>query len=543
VGSYIVLADGQWFRSAHIEMLRLCALGGTVRDELGEPVPGAYVRVLSRVPVGGQWQTVAGPVGTTDDRGEYRIANLWPGTYFVTVPNVQQSVPSYVAESEIGGLTPSVVARSAAADMGRQDALYRGLLVRGSTALVAGGYAAGPPTVGDQDRVYPMTYYPGTVSLSDAIALELQSGEERSGIDIPLRPVPAVRVSGRLEGCMAPCTGYVLRLVQEDLEAPGTGSEAATALVRSDGSFTFLNVPAGQYRLVAPGPTAEFALRPAVSVREVGLPSTPGIGRNTWGGSGRLVPGAPDLVWNAVVSSAIADPHAGYARIPLVIADRDATDLVVQLQPTAVLHARVVFEDLTGAPPSGTCEVIPASGSTELAFRTAQFSSSTPAFTIPYLVPGAYGLRFSSALGATVKSITLDGEDFSRTPVVLTAGQEASVLVTLTGKLIRLSGTVRDEHGVPVPCASVLAFPTDRQLWQGRGVSAMWIQVSAGSSDGSYQMSNLRAGEYYVVGIDSQNTSDWNDIGVLESASRYATRIRLNWGDLATADPRYMVTR
>jgi len=103
--SRIALADGQWFSEATITMNPPASIGGTVTDEHGDPAVGAYVRVLGQLFVAGQLQFVGGPVVSTDDRGMYRFANLQPGKYVVSVPNVQAAVPSSISALQLAGLT------------------------------------------------------------------------------------------------------------------------------------------------------------------------------------------------------------------------------------------------------------------------------------------------------------------------------------------------------------------------------------------------------------------------------------------------------
>ena len=65
-------------------------------------------------------------------------------------------------------------------------------------------------------------------------------------------------------------------------EQLGFGSEAATTVVERDGSFTFLNVPAGEYTLLAQAVFGEFTSGNG----EVALPDAPGSqpmsGRRVW---------------------------------------------------------------------------------------------------------------------------------------------------------------------------------------------------------------------------------------------------------------------
>ena len=46
--------------------------------------------------------------------------------------------------------------------------------------------------------VYPTTFFPSAATAGAATPITLGAGEERTDVAIALRPVPAVRVSGRL---------------------------------------------------------------------------------------------------------------------------------------------------------------------------------------------------------------------------------------------------------------------------------------------------------------------------------------------------------
>jgi len=101
-----------------------------------------------------------------------------------------------------------------------------------------------------------------------------------------LQPVPAVKVSGRLDGGDA--SSLLLRLMPAGSEQLGAGSEAATTIVERDGSFTFLNVPSGQYTLLAQAVFGELTSGNG----EVLLPDAPGVPTVVGqGGAGTTLPG------------------------------------------------------------------------------------------------------------------------------------------------------------------------------------------------------------------------------------------------------------
>ena len=244
LGGLITLTDGQWFSEANISMLRPAAISGTIIDEHGEPAVGAFVRVLARIPVAGQMRLASGQVTKTDDRGVYRLADLAPGRYFVQVPSVQQSVSASMTAAELAGI-PADQLGSGRPIPDPPPALDLSTASR----LIVGGYLMPPPPVNGGPQAYPAVFYPGVPALSAASTMELRAGEERSGVDMSLRPVAAASISGVVDGPADVLPGLVVRLLPEGLEDLGAGSEAATATLGTDGRFTLFNVPAGSYSL------------------------------------------------------------------------------------------------------------------------------------------------------------------------------------------------------------------------------------------------------------------------------------------------------
>ena len=82
-----------------------------------------------------------------------------------------------------------------------------------------------------------------------------------------------------------------------------------------------------------------------------------------------------------------------------------------------------------------------------------------------------------------------------------------------------------------MPLAAAIAFPEDAQLWSDFGLVSTWIRPSTGSSSGSFEIKGIRAGDYFVVGVDDQHMSLWADPVFLRQAVASATPITLNWGD------------
>ena len=533
----IVLAADEWFR-VDLVMSKLGAIGGSVVDERGRPMAGAYVRLLKHVTVGSQPQLAAGPITTADDRGEYRLTNLDPGRYIVSVPSVQHSVPSSASAAEIEGLTPDqLAALDRTLEVGKLQPMHRprGLVRDGPTALLVGDYPT-PPAAGDVRRlVYPPVFYPGGSTFSGAATIDLGRGEERLGVDLALHPVPSVRVAGRLQGELSDYSGIVLRLMPAGLEDLGVGTEVATTLVQRDGAFAFLGVPAGAYTLLAPGSSFEFVVQGTQGVTTTSaagspsLPLTPGLGRYGQGGAGGLLASAPGITYKSVVPTTVLEK--GFARLPVVVSDRDVLDLRVPLQPTGSLTCRLVLEGVAAPPSSGLLQLTPADSGARLGLHNAAVRQGEALVRFRGLLPGEYALRKTGLQGFTLKAITTADGDYTRKPLVIRPGEDVTAVVTLTGEGIALSGVVHDRKGSPVPLASVIVFPTDQQLWTNYGFAPTWILASAGRSNGTYEIAGIRAGEYYVVAVASGSANAWADPRFLRRAASSAVRISLAWGD------------
>jgi hypothetical protein len=235
----IAVAQDQWVDGIRIPLWRAGSISGRVTDERGEPLVGVAVRVFSLANISGRQQPAAGDIAVTDDLGMYRIGSLKPARYSVAVLSVQSTVlqstqeaPSTVpigqlATGGIGGGRGTTVSMPA-------------IEVDGKHRLVVTNFATPPPPSGPQARAYQTTFYPGAVAMADATSIDISYGSSRTGIDIQLRPVPAVRVSGRLTTDSGePAPQLLLRLMPAGAERLGFGSEAATTTVDADGSFVF----------------------------------------------------------------------------------------------------------------------------------------------------------------------------------------------------------------------------------------------------------------------------------------------------------------
>lgn len=536
LGGQIVLGPAEWRRDVVIELTRFGTLAGRVTNEKDEPVGHAYVRAVASVSIGGVNRLAAGPVALTDERGEYVVGGLFPAEYRVMVMAVQPTVPASISQAEIEGLRPEQLAamnRQAKSTGTEVSNRAKGLIVSGDVGLVTSDYPLPAPENG-RTRAYRPTFYPNATTPLGAVVVDLTDVAIRTGLDIRLESAPGRRVSGRLVGASSSFGGVIGRLVPIGLEDLGGGAEQATTMIRPDGTFTFLNVPSGDYWLNAPGVTFELRLGSS----ELTLPRTAGSGRFGYGATSALMPQLPGLTYTAVAPNTIADTHAGYVTTRVVVGENDEPSLSVAVTPSAAFECAVRYEDFLSPPPSGMLEIasVDLSGSLSAFTVSVDTSGRDATRTLPAIKPGAYGIRTVGMAGATIKSIVEDGVDRTFAPLVAEAGRTASVVVTMTSKGAVLSGTVRDAKGALAAVGVALVYPVRNDLWVNYGFTPTWIRAASIASDGTYRIAALRAGDYYVAAVGSAEAGRWSDPLFLRTLAGRAVRVSLDWGDSKTAD-------
>ena len=527
----VAVADGQWVDTIQIPLWRLGSIAGRVTDEQGEPVVGVAVRAFSTRSVAGESQLVAGAIATTDDRGVYRIAGLDPGRYLVAVLSVQSTVLATtldapparaVGELETGGIGASSGVTVAAPTID-VDGRYR---------LALTNFVTPPPPHAVPTRAYPAVFYPNTSAATEATPVEINYNDDRVGIDLQMRPSAAVKVSGRVEGGPTPLPPVLLRLLPAGSERLGFGSEAATTIVEPDGRFTFLNVPEGNYTIVAQAavmdlttdsPSTRFSDAPGFPGGGIAVGSLGGTGLGYLARQGQKLP-----FWGRTTVTVGATP---------------LTDVVLPFRPTTTIRGRILFaEGATPVVPPARVfmRAVPANGDPSLGYPMAHASAPNGTRDFTFEMEGLLGGRYIldvAPLGLV--SVTSEGRP------VPDAGREAGfdasrgrdfddVVVTLTDKLGRLTGTVRDRNGPVI--AAVLVFPADRDRWTQFGWSPARFRSARSGSDGSYQLTDVPAGDYFVIAVDVAHISSWQNARFLAAAAPLASRLSTTWADKKALD-------
>lgn len=547
LGGRIALVDGQWFSDGNLTMWRPGAISGRVIDQTGEPVVGVYVRVLARVTIAGRTQLATGSATTTDDRGVYRIGGLQSATYLIQVPSVRSSVP---ASMPIAGEAAPVAEGSR--PIGSRDAAQEAA----GTRAYLGRYTTPLAPIDGRTAVYPPTFHPNVTAIAEARTIDLGRAEERGGVDVVLRAIPSHTLAGVVEGPGDGLVNLMLRLMPVGVEDLGTGSEAATTLVRPDGRFTFLNVPAGSYTLVTGRSTTEYGFRDVASQsKELPRPPMPAAARSSMTG----FVGITGQSGTSLQSWRYADePETHAARLPVTVGE-DRTDLVVTLKPMASMTGRIVWPDdeRRPEPPAGSpvlwgmpqATLVPAGGEAWLGLpRSATPRGGAPAadrFLIHGVLPGQYLLRVTEpAVAGRIRSITWNGRDYTTRPFDASSGEDiVDVVVTMTARSAQLRGTVLSDRGLPLSDATVIIFPVERDQWSNFGLQPDRLRTVTTNNTGAYRFQSLPAGEFFAIAVQTDLADGWPNPAFLEKLSRLATRLSVDWGGIKTQDLRLSVVK
>jgi uncharacterized protein (DUF2141 family) len=156
------------------------------------------------------------------------------------------------------------------------------------------------------------------------------------------------------------------------------------------------------------------------------------------------------------------------------------------------------------------------------------------AFSIANLMPGAHYISVDGHGPWALKSITINGQDVTDTPIELQPNQDLDgVTVVMTDRTTTLAGTVHGSATVPAAGLTVVAFSSNPQFWRAQ---SRYIQSARTDQNGSYTIRGLPPGTYQVIALDDVETDEWFDPSFLDQVAGAATTVTLNDGQQTKLD-------
>jgi protocatechuate 3,4-dioxygenase beta subunit len=502
----LTLLSGMQVLNADILLWKHASINGVVTDERGEPMAGIVVRPLRRTVASGRPRFVgtAGSIAMTDDRGMYRLSALPPGHYVISVMATQATLPASVLADHFDNVGAAAKANLFAVSPEISRPGSSGTQQFGDQVLVTFSGLPIPLVSSETSRlsVYQTTYAPGVGSIGDATVISLTAGEDRAGVAIPMRPVPSVRVSGRLIGPSGPAGLEALRLIPAGIGdlIPESPFSAATVMTDAAGEFTFLGVPPGAH-----------TLRVDVLPRGVG------------GAQASM----REMLW---------------ASQAVIAGSADISDLVVTLRRAVPVNGRVVLSPAPGTQTSAATapgldvnvsfpqDLGPVAAAAVRANAQGEFSTGLPG--------GSYYVTPQLPAGWFVKSIVVNDRAIGDASFEA-AGDGLNITITATNVAARVAVTVRDAESVPPGTSvSVFLFPADRSAWTGYGPGTRRLQTLRGNRSVGSIFEGMPAGEYFIAAARDEFTADWPDPRWLDILSRLATRVTIADGQAQSVDIR-----
>jgi hypothetical protein len=211
----LTVSEGQLMKEILFQLTPQGVISGKVTDQTGEPMHGVQVMVMQRGYWKGKRVMIPGRGTFTNDTGEYRIANLRPGSYYL--------------QARWGDLMAGVMPFS---------------------------HADAPSAVFSEkpEEGYAATYYPSSLDPTGAVALQVTPGGELRDIEIQARKTRVFRVRGQVIDSV---TGQALTDARVML-TPTSGDYRMMWMISSmggprirDGNFEVSNVLPGSYYATA----------------------------------------------------------------------------------------------------------------------------------------------------------------------------------------------------------------------------------------------------------------------------------------------------
>jgi protocatechuate 3,4-dioxygenase beta subunit len=363
-----------------------------------------------------------------------------------------------------------------------------------SAAFRQGGEATDPS---GENTGYAPTYYPGTTSVAEAQRVSVAIGQEQSSVIFSLIATRLVRV-----------TGAVLN---------SQGSPV------TDGNVML--TPVGSGRVNAPPPMSNFGAR-LDAAGQFRLTSVP---------PGRYI---------AQVRSGRGRGNAAaageFGRQEITVGGQDLDGVVLVTAPAARVTGYIVGESGAGL------TITPRQVS--VGARAVELDTSSPGGNNSarvnddwsFEISGLYEprvIRVNAPEGWALKSVTVNGQDITDTPLEVTPGQTVGgVLVTLTERITEVSGRLADSRNNPITDATVVIFPADDDKWV---YQSRFIRAARPDQDGRFQIRGLPPyDDYLAIAVYGLEDGQAGDPEFLATVRDRATRLSLHEGETRSLDLR-----
>jgi hypothetical protein len=495
-GTALVVADGQIVADIDVALPRGAVLAGRLTLENGQPLSNTQVMAIpARLATAGGVRLSGSDDVRTDDRGDFRLYGLLPGTYILAaLPSFGRGDVERRAESDYDAIVRQLRAPATSA--------------AGQPATISDGTTASAPLVG-----YAPTYFPGTPIATDAAPITVDAGDTRDGLGFTVSAVPMATISGTVLGV----DGRPLQAVSLAIEPIGPTLPLSAVSGRritrpdTDGAYSISGVGPGRYRV--------RARAGGVTLR-------------------------PDGNLQAIRS----DAQTLWAINDVSVTGDDLNGVTLQLQAGHVMSGRLVLADAAASPSWTGARVAlePTSSGNEVTINGigpgvdprdgAVEADGT--FTVNGIEPSRYRVRVTlpaelRGQGWTLAALQHGERDLRDAPLTFADGSIAGINVVLTQAVTTLTGRLTTLTGTPASDYHVVIFPDDRTLWHEESPRILVLRPGV---DGMFTSRELPPGTYRIAALVDVEDNEATERAFLESIFDAAVRVDLAAGRATRQD-------
>lgn len=468
-GLVFSVAAGQRITDARLALSPTGAISGRVYDRNGEAVGKAQVQALQAVYKNGHKILTIIQIVQSNDRGEYRLFWLPPGTYYVSAKPDITELPRFMGAANNPPVTAVRItepSRFSTYEQAAEPVVKKRVLKTGEVV----------------EELNVPVYYPGVADAQSAAAVSVTAGGTVGGIDISLAAgtVPARHILGRVisavDGQLV-ADAYVTvypRTSDPLYSLPGKRGN-------SNGLFDIPGVQPGSYTLSASNRSMNG--RTVVDVGARNVENVTVVVRPAFSLAGRFIIDGRSRSGN--------DPKLADLRIGTF----------------------VPISDIPGLSPGGPSFAPPpeADGS----------------FRLDGIAPGDFLISTIHGVpeDAYVQSIRLGDEDILESGLHLSGPTNALLEVVIGANAGSLEGSVVDSRNQPLANRTVVLVPDGRlsqrtDLYKNASTDAL----------GRFRMHGLTPGDYKLFAWEDIQTGAWKDTDFMRAYEGRATPVHVNEG-------------
>jgi beta-lactamase regulating signal transducer with metallopeptidase domain len=461
----IANVDGVKPADISVPLLAGGTITGRVKNAAGKFLPNVNVTAYRITYLNGKIIPEGESAQTTDDRGEYRMFWLPPGDYVVLAD------------------PPSIPLPTPAPSPGNAPA--------------AGGPRGGaqPPVVVATPQ-FMRTFYPRSLTTTDAVVLAVKSGDQLSGMDITVQKATTYKISGEIHA--APSTGPVVAPRGRGNADPNAPQRIPIYL-----GLEYRNPTVIDMRSTNLGGSVPSAGSAVLTTSADGLRATFEVS-NVLPGQYYLVPRVTQIVQTGAGTFSIN-------RIPVDIDNKDVTGLAIELIPSRNVDGTLTID---GHPPGNvTVRVaLSAVGNPSPTYQGIPARAVIPkpddgTFTILNIPQTHYFAEMGAGLPPNLylSDVRMGANSVFDTGFEIGKDPPVPLEVSLRSGAAVVEGVVRDGSNKPVANATIVVIPPDgrrenRELYKTAKSDAAGKFTVRGIAPGNYKLfafEGLAGGEFY----------------------------------------------